>query len=177
MVVIIRESFPVEVIQSIFYMERDRQSIERVFTNGLVIILHVDKEGLFVRQVVVIFDFVVHFDGVLLFRLLIHDIRHCLDRSLLLTLDHFLRWKPVCDGLIHVEFDFFVLGKEIISGLLGGIPCDCVWPQSLFNSVMIVLIYQLARQLTHDFLVLELRPNEVDVVNTIRLLPPETTLE
>lgn len=47
------------IVQPFFNVESNRKSIERVLADGLVVVLHVDPKGLFVREMVVVLDFVV----------------------------------------------------------------------------------------------------------------------
>ena len=45
-------------------MESDGQRVERILADGLVVVLHVDEEGLLVAQVIVVLDLVRQLDWI-----------------------------------------------------------------------------------------------------------------
>ena len=70
-------------------MESDGQRVERILADGLVVVLHVDEEGLLVAQVIVVLDLVRQLDWIGL-----EDLRLCsILLSLLLFIFFFVRWR------------------------------------------------------------------------------------
>lgn len=81
-------------------MIRQRDEVERVFAQSLVVRFHVVVKRLFVRQVDVAFEVVAHFELVARERVFLDDLRRCsslfrVARSKALHSRYFLRWKHI----------------------------------------------------------------------------------
>ena len=64
LLVVLPESKEVGVIESFLDMKRNWQRVERILTDGLIIILHIYKEGFLIAKMIIIFDLVGQLDWV-----------------------------------------------------------------------------------------------------------------
>lgn len=58
--VVVLELVPIRIAEALFHVICDRQSIERILVLGLVVRFHIDKKSLFIRQMIVVLNFVVY---------------------------------------------------------------------------------------------------------------------
>ena len=111
--VILLERDEVWVFQPLLDMESDRERVEGILTDGLIIVFHIDKERLLVAKMVIIFDFIGKLDRVSLERLLSSVLRLAnflalFSRQCGWRLDDWLfLWRGSCD---RGNINFALLG-------------------------------------------------------------------